>query len=95
MFLSIVILVYNLAEYLPKCLDSIWSQGLPEDDYEVVCVDDCSTDDSLAVLQQEATSHRQLRVLQNPTNLRAGSARERAWVLRIINLFIIFLICLL
>lgn len=76
MFLSIVIPVYNSAEYLPKCLDSIWSQGLPEDDYEVVCVDDCSTDDSLAVLQQEATSHRQLRVLQNPTNLRAGGARN-------------------
>lgn len=77
MFLSIVIPVYNSARYLPKCLASIWSQDLPESDYEVICVDDCSGDDSLDVLRQEATSHPNLRILQNATNLRAGGARNQ------------------
>ena len=76
MFLSIVIPVYNSAKYLPKCLDSIWSQVLPEDDYEVLCVDDCSTDNSLEVLQKESELHPQLRILRNPVNLRAGGARN-------------------
>lgn len=76
MFLSIVIPVHNSSRYLPKCLDSIWSQGLPEDDYEVICVDDCSMDDSLAILQKEAAVHPQLRILRNPVNLRAGGARN-------------------
>ena len=76
MFLSIVIPVHNAAQTLLKCLSSIWSQGIPEDDYEVICVDDCSTDDSLAVLRQEATLHANLRILRNLVNLRAGGARN-------------------
>ena len=76
MFLSIVIPVYNASKYITKCLDSIWSQNLPEDDYEVICVDDGSRDDSLVVLNEIAKGHPNLRILQNPQNLRAGGARN-------------------
>lgn len=41
---SIIIPVYNVAEYLKQCLDSIYSQV--KDNYEVILVDDGSTDDS-------------------------------------------------
>ncbi len=76
MFLSIVIPVYNASRYITKCLDSIWSQNLPVDDYEVICVDDGSRDDSLVVLNEIAKGHPNLRILQNPENLRAGGARN-------------------
>ena len=49
MKLSIVIPVYNVAEYLPKCLDSILNQSF--NDFEVICVNDGSIDNSLDVLK--------------------------------------------
>ena len=46
--LSIVIPVYNSERYLPECLDSILAQDFS--DYEVICIDDGSTDKSREVL---------------------------------------------
>ena len=48
--LSIIIPVYNVEKYLPKCLESILKQ--PFKDLEVICVNDGSTDGSLDVLQK-------------------------------------------
>ncbi|MFI3266047.1 MAG: glycosyltransferase family 2 protein [Rikenellaceae bacterium] len=72
--LSIVIPVYNGQGSISRCLDSIWSQELR--DYEVLCVDDCSTDATFELLSQLATSNPNLRVLHNSENLRAGGARN-------------------
>ena len=77
MFLSIVIPVYNAGWIIEKCLDSIWNQGLSEEEYEVVCVNDNSTDDTLEVLDRVAREHKNLRVVSNKENLRAGGARNR------------------
>lgn len=41
---SIVVPIYNVAEYLPTCLNSVYSQL--RDDYEIILVDDGSTDNS-------------------------------------------------
>lgn len=76
MFLSIVIPIYNAAGSVGRCLDSIWSQGLPEGDFEVICVDDGSSDGSSEVIKSIGKSHENLRLLLNPTNLRAGGARN-------------------
>ncbi|MGM9795268.1 MAG: glycosyltransferase family 2 protein [Candidatus Aphodosoma sp.] len=75
-FLSIVIPVYNAADTISVCLDSIWSQSLNEDEYEVICVNDCSTDNSVAVITDIQQSHPNLRLLHNAENLRAGGARN-------------------
>ena len=76
-FLSIVIPTYNAGWIIEKCLDSIWSQGLSEEEYEMVCVNDNSTDDTLEVLERVAKEHKNLRVVSNMENLRAGGARNR------------------
>ena len=46
---SIIIPMYNSEKYIGECLDSILAQTFT--DYEVIVVDDCSTDDSRAVVQ--------------------------------------------
>lgn len=56
-FLSIIVPVYNAAAYLPECLDSLLAQDIPQSNYEIICVNDGSKDDSLSVLQTYAEQH--------------------------------------
>ena len=46
---SIIIPMYNAEKYVGECLDSILAQTF--DDYEVIIVDDCSTDNSRAIVE--------------------------------------------
>lgn len=72
-FFSIVIPVYNgVNTGLPQCLDSIWGQPLAQDLYEVIAVDDCSTDNTRQWLHDQARQHPNLRVIENEVNIRQG-----------------------
>lgn len=51
MTLSIVIPAYNAETFLTQCLESIFSQNTEEDDYEVICVDDGSKDNTASILE--------------------------------------------
>lgn len=64
--ISILIPVYNGSKYLRKTLDSILGQTFP--DYEVICINDCSTDDSLTILEEYRATDPRLRVLSTPAN---------------------------
>lgn len=48
MLFSIIIPIYNVAQYIPKCLESVFSQSFC--DLEVICVDDGSSDNSLTIV---------------------------------------------
>ena len=50
--LSIIIPVHNSENYLEQCLQSILSQTF--DDWEIICINDGSTDDSLSILNRFA-----------------------------------------
>ena len=76
MFVSVIIPVYNAQDTLPKCLESIWEQGLSEAEYEVICVDDCSTDNSCEYIVGQKKVHQNLVLIKNSTNRRAGGARN-------------------
>ena len=52
--ISIVIPCYNCAPYLQRCLDSIFGQANTDLSFEVICVDDASSDNSLELLQAYA-----------------------------------------
>jgi len=47
---SVIIPVYNVEKYLRRCLDSVVNQTLK--DIEIICINDGSTDGSLAVLKE-------------------------------------------
>ena len=47
---SIVVAVYNLEEYLPRCLDALVNQTLQE--IEILCVDDGSTDSAPQIVDE-------------------------------------------
>ncbi len=55
--LSIVALVYNLEQYLPRCLDALVNQTLQE--IEILCVDDGSTDSAPQIIEEYATKYPQ------------------------------------
>lgn len=48
---SIIVPVYNVEAYLKKCISSLVDQDLPKDDYEIIAVNDGSTDNSLIILE--------------------------------------------
>src|SRR5262245_16238296 len=64
--ISVVIPCFNYARYLGDCLDSIFRQ-VDAPGFEVVAVDDASTDDTLDVLGRIRDPR--LRVVRNPKNL--------------------------
>jgi glycosyltransferase involved in cell wall biosynthesis len=60
MKISFIIPVYNAAEYLNKCVDSIFQSDLEDGQYEIILVDDGSTDNSVEVSQQICAAHSQV-----------------------------------
>ena len=72
-FFTIVIPVYNgLTHDLPVCLNSIWEQSLDKRLYEVICVDDCSTDESRQWLKEQQKKRPNLYLIENKANTRQG-----------------------
>lgn len=61
---SIIIPVFNVAPYLRECLDSLYAQSLSEERYEVICVNDGSTDGSDGILKEFAAAHGNMRVFE-------------------------------
>lgn len=70
---SVIIPIYNAEKYLRQCLDSVVNQTLRE--IEIICVDDGSTDGSLAILQEYAANDARIKVLTQK-NQYAGVARN-------------------
>lgn len=61
--LSLIVPVYNVEKYLPKCLESLTNQTLK--DIEIICVNDGSMDNSLAILKEFASKDSRIRIIDN------------------------------
>lgn len=71
---SVIIPVYNVEENLRECLEVVCNQTL--NDYEVICVDDCSTDHSYQYLLEYKKQYPCLKVFKQAENMGAGLARN-------------------
>lgn len=77
MKLSIIVPVYNMAAEgkLEFCMKSLLAQTIEE--YEIIAVDDKSTDNSLEILQQYAAQYPdKIKVIASPDNRRQGGAKN-------------------
>lgn len=73
---SVLVTVYNRAEYLPKCLDSVLASDFA--DFEIIVVDDGSADASFDIATDYSTRDKRVRVFRNPGNLGDYPNRMRA-----------------
>lgn len=65
-FFSVGIPVHNSEPYLSKCLESILQQDF--NDFEIVCVDDCSTDGSTEIISSFFEKDKRIKVIRHKTN---------------------------
>ena len=73
---SVIIPVYNVEKYLRRCLNSVLAQTY--DDYEIICVNDKSPDNSDRILAQYVRKFPdKIRVYTNEENLGLGRTREK------------------
>ncbi|OYT73518.1 MAG: hypothetical protein CFK48_01150 [Armatimonadetes bacterium CP1_7O] len=72
---SVITPAYNGAPYIAQCIESVQAQTL--DDWEMIIVDDASTDETVQVVQPYLADPR-IRLLRNERNMGAGYTRNRA-----------------
>ena len=71
--ISVIIPIYNVEEYLARCLDSVTGQTFR--DIEIICVNDGSTDESAAIAEQYAKKDRRISLI-NQENKGLSAARN-------------------
>lgn len=76
MFLSIVIPIWNDEKYLNECLDSCLNQELSKDEYEIICVDDGSTDRTPEILREYAEKHSNIVIITKQHGTQYGYGRD-------------------
>lgn len=76
MRLSIVVNMYNTAKYMPRCMETLLEQDIPQSEYEIILVDDCSPDNSLEMARTYATQYGNIRVCTHETNKGLAAARN-------------------
>lgn len=64
LILSIIIPIYNIEEYLARCLDSIFNQDIDETLFEVIAVNDGSTDRSSQILRKYINHHNNINLVE-------------------------------
>lgn len=73
--ISLIIPVYNVENYLQRCLDSVFNQKF-SGCLEVIAVEDCSTDNSYEILKKYKLKENRLKIIKHLKNLRLAGARS-------------------
>lgn len=74
--LSFIVPFYNVEPYIEECIRSLYAQDIPQSEYEVICVDDCSPDGSRAIVERLQNEYPTLKLLVHAENKRQGGARN-------------------
>ena len=77
MKIAVIIPCYNVSDYIDRCLQSVTEQTIGVEGLEIICVDDCSTDDTVSkLLSWEERFRENIMVVRSATNGRQGAARN-------------------
>lgn len=74
--LSIIIPFYNVEKYIAQCLDSVFNQDILEEEFEVICVNDVSPDNSRDIVREYQRKHANLILIEHDINKKLGGARN-------------------
>ncbi len=72
--LSIIIPTYNVEDYIETCMNSVVNQSL--DNFEIICIDDCSTDSTVEILKRYQRKYENIRIIENNKNRGPGYSRN-------------------
>lgn len=72
---SVIIPVFNTEKYISKCVNSILNQTLKN--IEIICINDCSTDNSLEIIQNFAKKDNRIKVIDLKENKGVSNARNK------------------
>lgn len=73
--ISVIIPIYNCEKYLKECLSSLQNQSFS--DFEVICINDCSTDKSKKILEEYAQKDNRIKILDNEENKGTAFCRNK------------------
>lgn len=76
---SVVITNYNYGHFLPQCIDSVLHSNLDTSKFEIIIIDDASTDNSLVIIEtyKSVNPHVSIIVIENETNIGLVRSRNR------------------
>lgn len=72
--ISCIMPVYNSEKYIRETLDSMLNQSFTH--FELICVDDCSIDQSFDILKEYQTKDKRIKIISNEKNMGAGESRN-------------------
>lgn len=75
MKISVIIPIYNAQETISDTISSVLNQTYQ--DVEVVCIDDCSTDESVQIIEDFVASNQNIRLIKQEKNAKTSAARNR------------------
>lgn len=73
--ISIIIPCYNAEKYIKECIESIILQKFKN--FEILCFDDCSNDNTLQILKNMSSLDEQIRVFPSTSKMYAGALRNK------------------
>lgn len=75
--ISVIIPCYNVAHYIDRCITSVIAQTIGMEQFEIICIDDASTDDTWSHLQRwETLFPNHVLLYRQEVNRRQGAARN-------------------
>ena len=74
--LSVIVTFYNTEKYLNRLFSSLLKQGLAPTEYEVLAINDCSTDGSRQIAQKYASQYPQFKIIDHDVNKGLGEGRN-------------------
>jgi len=72
--ITAILPVYNVGAYIRECLDSIKNQTFS--DFEVICIDDCSNDNSVEIIDEFVKNDSRFNLIKHSINQGPGVARN-------------------
>lgn len=74
--ISFILPCYNSENFIANCLDSLFEQDIPVSEYEVICVNDSSTDNTRNIILEYQDKYSNLLLVDHENCKSAGGARN-------------------